>query len=85
MGAFLILVGLSGLVFGLVNVIRPLGRWQVTTRKRGAAVLGSSLVLMAMGTVFTPPVGEPVEEASPTTTTIASTTSTKTPATTSTA
>ena len=85
MGDFAILIGLAGLVFGLVNLIRPLGRWQVTTRKRGAAVLGSSLVVLAIGSGSTAPQAEPAEDASPTTTLVVSTTSTEAPATTITA
>jgi micrococcal nuclease len=74
MGNFLILVGLAGLLFGLVNVVRPLGRLQVTTRKRGGAVLGSSLVVMMIGGGLAPPSEEPPVDAAPTTTTVASTT-----------
>jgi hypothetical protein len=70
----LILVGLAGLVFGLINLVRPLGRLQVTTRKRGGAVLGSSLVIMMIGSGLAPAPVEPPADAAPTTTTVTSTT-----------
>jgi micrococcal nuclease len=69
MGTFLVLTGLFGLLFGLVNVVYPLGKWRVTTRKRGGAVLGSSFALMLIGGLLLPPVDEPAEAATPSTTT----------------
>ena len=75
MGTLIVLAGLVGLLFGLVNVIYPLGKWRVTSRKRGAAVFGSSLALVMAGAVMTPQVEE-TTDAAPTTTTIESTTTT---------
>ncbi len=75
MGTLIVLAGLVGLLFGLINVIYPLGKWRVTSRKRGAAVFGSSLALVMAGAVMTPQVEE-TTDAAPTTTTIESTTTT---------
>jgi micrococcal nuclease len=72
MVTFLVLTGLFGLLFGLVNVVYPLGKWRVTTRKRGAAVLGSSFALMLIGGLLLPPADEPAEAATPSTTTAVS-------------
>ncbi len=46
MGGLLILVGLAGFLFGLVNLVRPLGRLRVETRKQATLVVGASVVVM---------------------------------------
>ena len=74
MGGLLVLIGVVGLGWALVNVARPTGRLQMTTRKRGAAMLGASLVVMSIGIASSPSVADPVVSA-PTSTTEATTTS----------
>jgi hypothetical protein len=84
MGPLLGLLGLGGLLFGLISLVRPLGWFGVTTRKQAAWVLAASLAVTIIGAAITSPTedsGEPV--ATETTTTTTTTTST-TPTTTST-
>jgi hypothetical protein len=74
MGGLLILVGLAGFFFGLVNLVRPLGRLRVETRKQAGLVVAGSFVVMLAGGALLPPEGdsEPVSSA----TTVAQATST---------
>ncbi|MEX1092464.1 MAG: lamin tail domain-containing protein [Acidimicrobiia bacterium] len=89
MGPLLGLLGLGGLLFGLISLVRPLGWFGVTTRKQAVWVLAISLVMIVVGAVLTPPTedpGEPVAAGITTTTSATPTTSTSTsPAPTSTA
>ena len=48
MGGLLILFGLAGFIFGLVNLVYPLGRLRVETRKQAGFVVAGSLVVMIM-------------------------------------
>ena len=65
MGGLLILVGLAGFLFGLVNLVRPLGRLRVETRKQAGLVVAGSLVVMIIGGALLPPDrdSEPVSSA----------------------
>ena len=55
MGGFLVLVGLGGFLFGIVNLIRPLGRLRIETRGQAGAVVAGSLVLVLIGGAVLPP------------------------------
>ena len=59
MGVLLVLLGLIGLVFGLVNLARPLGWLRVTTRGQAAWVLGGSLGGVILGGTLAPPTEAP--------------------------
>lgn len=89
MGPLLGLLGLGGLLFGLISLVRPLGWFGVTTRKQAVWVLAASLAVIVVGAVLTPPTedpGEPVAVETTTTTSATPTPSTSTsPAPTSTA
>ena len=65
MGGLLVLVGLAGFFFGLVNLVRPLGRLRVETRKQAGFVVAGSLVVMIIGGALLPPDNdsEPVSSA----------------------
>ncbi len=58
MGGLLILIGLAGFVFGLVNLVRPLGRLRVKTRGQAGLVVGASIVVMVVGGMLLPPVDD---------------------------
>ena len=58
MGGLLILVGLAGFSFGLVNLVRPLGRLRIETRGQAGLVAGASIVVMVMGGMLLPPVDD---------------------------
>ena len=58
MGGLLILVGLAGFIFGLVNLVRPLGRLRVETRGQAGLVVGASVVVMVVGGMLLPPVDD---------------------------
>lgn len=55
MGTTLILTGLVGLAFGLINIFHPLGRLRIETRRQGVVLLGVSLVMIIVGGVVSPP------------------------------
>jgi len=88
MGPLLGLLGLGGLLFGLISLVRPLGWFGVTTRRQATWVLAASLAVTVVGAVLTPPTedsGEPVAaETTTTTTTTTSATPTTMPTSTST-
>ena len=69
MGGLLILLGLVGFLFGLVNLIRPLGWLRVETGAQAGLVVGASVVVMIVGGVLLPPVNDvdPIAVASTTT------------------
>ncbi len=69
MGGLLILVGLAGFLFGLVSLIRPLGRLRVETRKQAGLVVGASFVVILAGGAILPPEdnADPTGVVSPTT------------------
>jgi hypothetical protein len=84
MGPLLGLLGLGGLLFGLISLVRPLGWFGVTTRKQAVWVLAASLAVTVVGAVLSSPTqdsGEPVAAETATTT---ATTALATPTTTST-
>jgi micrococcal nuclease len=85
MGPLLILLGLAALLFGLGNLIRPLGRMRVGTRRQAGLVVVGSLVLMIVGAALIPDGNATETEAGgeATTTGIVSVTSTTVAATTS--
>jgi hypothetical protein len=58
MGPLLGLLGLGGLLFGLISLVRPLGWFGVTTRKQ-AVWVATSLVVILVGAVLTPPAEDP--------------------------
>ena len=78
MGPLLGLLGLGGLLFGLISLVRPLGWFGVTTRKQAVLVLGGSLALVVVGAALTPSPEDPEEPVAAETTTTASTTPTTT-------
>jgi len=57
MGPILGLLGLGGLLFGLINLVRPTGRLGVASRMRAGSVLGASFGVLLMGAVLTPEAG----------------------------
>ena len=57
MGPILGLLGLGGLLFGLINLVRPTGRLGVASRKRAGSVLGASFGVLLMGAALTPEAG----------------------------
>ncbi len=61
MGPLLILLGLGGFLFGLVNVVHPLGRLRIDTRKQAAWLLGASFVAIIIGGALTPPEDDGLE------------------------
>ena len=65
MGGLLILVGLAGFLFGLVNLVRPLGRLRVETRGQAGLVVAGSFVVGIVGGALLPPDNdsEPVSSA----------------------
>jgi hypothetical protein len=69
MEGLLILVGLAGFLFGLVNLVRPLGRLRIETRMQAGLVVGASVVVMIVGGAFLPLVddADPTPAASGTT------------------
>ncbi len=83
MGGLLILVGLTGLIFGLVNLVRPLGWLGVETRKQAGLVVGASVVVMILGGAILPPVDDVDPIAAASTTTLPTSPSTTMPTTTS--
>ena len=76
MGGFLVLVGLGGAIFGIVNLVRPLGRLRIETRAQASAVVAGSFVLMIIGGAFLPAdVDDPEAVVPVTTTSVSSSTS----------
>lgn len=78
MAALFSLIALAGLVFGLVNVVRPRGRLGVVSRRRATWWVGASLLLLVVSTALAEPDdGEeaPVAGEQPVTTTSTTTTS----------
>jgi micrococcal nuclease len=57
MAVFFSLVSLAGLIFGIVNVVRPRGRLGVVSRRQAWWWVGASLVLLVVSTA-----GEPADE-----------------------
>jgi micrococcal nuclease len=49
MAELLVVLGLSGIVFGVVNLIRPIGRFGFTNRRQMGAAFGASVMLMMAG------------------------------------
>ena len=49
LGGLLIFIGLAGLVLGLVTLVKPIARTQVTTRRHAGAVLGAAFAVMVVG------------------------------------
>lgn len=49
MGTLLALLGLGGLLFGLVNLSRPMGRLGISTRKGAGSLAGASLGVVVLG------------------------------------
>ncbi len=84
MGGLLILVGLVGFLFGLVNLVRPLDRLRVETRGQAGLVVAGSLVVMIVGGALLPPNSDS-ETVSSATTVVLSTSTSTSKATTSTA
>ncbi|MDF1598018.1 MAG: lamin tail domain-containing protein [Acidimicrobiia bacterium] len=78
MGPLLGLLGLGGLLFGLISLVRPLGWFGVTTRKQAISVLAISLAVVVVGAAFTPSPDNPEEPVAAETTTSTSTRSTTT-------
>jgi len=76
MGGLLILVGLAGFLFGLVNLVRPLGRLRVETRKQAGFVVAVSLVVMIIGGALLPPDSDSEPVSSATTVVLSPSTST---------
>ena len=83
MGGLLILVGLAGFIFGLVNLVRPLGRLRVETRGQAGLVVGASIVVMVVGGILLPPVDDADSIPVASVTTLPSSPSTSVPTTTS--
>ncbi len=83
MGPPLVLLGLGGLLFGLISLVRPTGWFGVTTRRQAAWVLPASMAVIVVGAVLTPPTEDPGEPVTTEATTTTSTTSTITSASTS--
>lgn len=48
-GIILVLAAMVGFVFGVVNLIKPLGRLKITDRLRALAVVGGSFVVFLVG------------------------------------
>lgn len=66
MGGFLVLVGCLGILVGLINVVYPIRKLKITSRKMAAAVLGASFVIVVVGGILLPPsepASEPAEKA----------------------
>lgn len=57
MAVFFSLVALAGLIFGIVNVVRPRGRLGVVSRRQAWWWVGASLAVLAVSTA-----GEPADE-----------------------
>ena len=76
MGGLLILVGLAGFIFGLVNLVRPLGRLRVETRGQAGLVVAGSLVVMIVGGALLPPNSDSETVSSATTVVLSTSTST---------
>jgi hypothetical protein len=76
MGGLLILVGLAGFLFGLVNLVRPLGRLRVETRGRAGLIVAGSSVVMLIGGALLPPNSETDSVSSATTVVLSTSTST---------
>lgn len=89
MAVLLVLIGVAGLIFGLVNLVRPTGLLGIYSRNGAVWVLLGSFVVVLIGAALSPPPDTGSDqEAAPTTTTgppdEAATTSTTSPASTST-
>lgn len=69
MGALLVLVGFGGLIFGLMNLVRPMGLLKVTTRGTAGLVAVGSFVVLALGGALLPPSEETPTAAGASTTT----------------
>ena len=76
MGGLLILVGLAGFLFGLVNLVHPLGRLRVETRKQAGLVVAVSFVVMIIGGALLPPDSDSEPVSSATTVVLSPSTST---------
>lgn len=50
----MVLAGLGGLIFGIVNLVRPLGRLHIETRAQAGAAVAGSLVVMLIGGALLP-------------------------------
>lgn len=63
MADLLIVLGLSGIVFGVVNLIRPLGSFAFTNRRQTGVAFGVSFLLMMAGGAAASPDATPQEVA----------------------
>ena len=75
MGGFLVLVGLGGILFGIINLVRPQGRLRIETRGRAGAVVAGSFVVMLIGGALLPPNSETDPVSSATTVVLSTSTS----------
>ena len=62
LGGFFIFVGLIALLIGIISLIKPLRFLQITTKKMGAIVLVSGLVILMVGASLIPVEEEPAAE-----------------------
>ncbi|MFP3882584.1 MAG: lamin tail domain-containing protein [Actinomycetota bacterium] len=70
MAVLLVLIGVTGLIFALVNLVRPTGWLGIYSRNGAVWILAASLVVVLIGAALTPPPDTaPDPEAAPTTTT----------------
>lgn len=54
MGTLLGLLGLAGLVFGLINLVRPMGRLGISTRKGAGSLVSASFGMFILAAAVTP-------------------------------
>jgi micrococcal nuclease len=79
MGTLLALLGIGGLLFGLANLVRPMSRFGISTRKAAGSLAGVSLAVAVLGAAVSPDaVPETVTEDERSTTTIVATVETTT-------
>lgn len=76
MDTLLILLGLAGLVFGVVNLARPTGRLGISSRTAAGWLTAGSVVVMLIGGAVASPADEAGTEAGPSTTTAPTTSTT---------
>ncbi len=55
MGGLLLVVGFFGMLFGLINVVYPIRKMKIKSRKMAAAVLGASFLTFVVGGIMLPP------------------------------
>ena len=69
MGVLLALIGMIGFLFGLLNLIRPLGKLQIDSRRDAGFLIGASFLVFLFGGMLLPGTPDAVPEAGSTSTT----------------